>query len=479
MILQDRDTPTTPLPLLLALTPLLVLFGTIVAGVFVLGFDADLLLIAILWAAASATIIAMARKARWEDIQREAGSRLAEALPALLILLSIGGVIGSWTFSGTIPWMIVLGIELIDPQFLALTAFVATAMMSLMSGTSWGSAGTMGVSLMAVAQAVNAPLAPVAGAVVSGAYLGDKLSPLSDMTNIAAIGAGSDLYRHVRHMLHTSIGPAIITVIVFSWIGMTTSSAGTDLSAAHTLETELETLFPINALCSLPLLVAVGGIAMRGPPLIVLASSSVLALFMGVVIHGFPVSSAVSSYVSGFQVATIRPGLTPSVQLAHALNRGGLFSMAPTLIYVLAAFLLAASMQVAGAIDRLLRALLSSVRSPFGLITATMCAGAMMVALTSHGGVTSLIVGGLFRRSYAERQLAPENLSRAIEDSVTITEPLMPWTVSGLYMASTLGVATSEYLPWSVFCLLGPIFSLGFALTYEIWGIGLKPADAS
>jgi NhaC family Na+:H+ antiporter len=152
--------------------------------------------------------------------------------------------------------------------------------------------------------------------------------------------------------------------------------------------------------------------------------------------------------------------------------------MAPTLVYILAAFLLAAGMEVSGALDALLSRLLRAVRGAFGLVAATMAAGATMVGMTSHGGVTSLVVGGLFRPSYAERDLAPENLSRALADSVTVTEPLMPWTVSALFMASTLGVATLAYAPWAVFCWLGPVFGLLMAARYRLTGNGLKAAAA-
>ncbi|MEZ5894154.1 MAG: Na+/H+ antiporter NhaC family protein [Parvularculaceae bacterium] len=217
--MTKQNAETRPLPLALALIPLLTLFGAIIAGVITLGFSSDLLLVSILAAAASGGAIAVHQGKTWTDIQAEAGRRIAEALPAILILLSIGALLGSWMFSGTIPLMVALGVDLIHPNFMALTAFAATALMSTISGTSWGSAGTIGVALMGAASAMGLPLAPVAGAVVSGAYFGDKLSPLSDMTNIAAIGAGAKLYDHVRHMLWTNLPPAVIAMLVYAMIG--------------------------------------------------------------------------------------------------------------------------------------------------------------------------------------------------------------------------------------------------------------------
>lgn len=475
-----REGERPDLPLALALAPLIVLFAAIVAGVVALGFSSDLLLVSILLAAAAGGAVAMRQGKTWSDIQGEAGRRIAEALPAILILLSIGALLGSWMFSGTIPLMVVLGVDLIHPGYMALTAFAATALMSTISGTSWGSAGTIGVALMGAAGAMGLPLAPVAGAVVSGAYFGDKLSPLSDMTNIAAIGAGAKLYDHIRHMLWTSLPPALVAALVFAAAGFLSAGAdGAAVAGAREIKTALESIFQLNLVAAIPLFAAIGGIVWRKPPALVIMTSSLVALFIGVFAQGFSIGAAVTALVNGFDLALVSAqadGLA-SDSLRNLLNRGGIMSMASTLMFIIAAFLLAATMEVAGALKTLLRALLASVRSAFGLIAATMTAGLVMIAVTSHGGVTSLIVGGLFRKSYADRGLAPENLSRAIEDSVTVTEPLMPWTVSGLFMAGTLGVATVDLAPWAVFCYLGPAFSLLFAALYVFTGWGLKRAS--
>ena len=457
--------PRPPLSLGLSLLPIIALFGAIGISMATVGTGGGALLLSILFAATIAGLVARKAGAGWQEIQQETGRQIADALPAILILLTIGALIGSWMFSGTIPMMVVLGIDLIDPRFMVLTAFVATAVMSLISGTSWGSAGTIGVALMGAAQAMGLPLAPVAGAVVSGAYFGDKLSPLSDMTNIAAIGAGADLYDHIRCMLWTSLPAAAIAVVTFAGLGLAGVSSGTLASSdAALIKSELVGAFDLGPLAALPLLVALVGIALRKPPALVILASSVLALIVGIFGQGFSFVGAVASFVDGFSAAANLTGaeFTPSVE--NLLNRGGLMSMSGTLLFIIAAFLLAAGMKVSGAIDRLLNALLGLVQSAVSLVAATMAAGAIMVAMTSHGGVTALIVGGLFRRPFAERDLEPQYLSRTIEDSVTVTEPLMPWTVSGVFMASTLGVPTLALAPWAVFCWLGPVTSLAAAL---------------
>ena len=469
------DQTFRPMPLWLALLPVIALLGAVGFGAATVGASGDFLLLAMLFAALVAGLVAKSRGAGWDAIQEETGKLVAEALPVILILLSIGILIGSWMFAGTIPLMVVLGIDLVNPHFMALTAFVATSVMSLVSGTSWGSAGTIGVALMGAAEAMGIPLAPVAGAVVSGAYLGDKLSPLSDMTNIAAIGAGAELYAHIRHMLWTSVPPAAIALAVYALAGaFGHAQGGNGMGDALATRDQLEQLFVLGPLPVFPLLIAVIGIVMRYPPALVILISAVTALCIGVAWQGHELASAIATFVGGFDAETIATAPLDG-RISNLLNRGGLVSMAPTLLMVFAAFLLAAAMRVSGALDRLLEAMLARVESAFGLVAATMAAGATMVGVTSHGGVTSLVVGGLFRPAYADQGLAPENLSRALEDSVTVTEPLMPWTVSGLFMATTLGVATLDLAPWALFCWLCPVVSLFLAALYTRTGRGLKP----
>jgi NhaC family Na+:H+ antiporter len=211
---------------------------------------------------------------------------------------------------------------------------------------------------------------------------------------------------------------------------------------------------------------------------VALGASSLVALGVGIGGQGFGVASAAGAAVRGFEPAMlVELGADPatlSPALLRLLHRGGLYSMAPTLVVILAAFLFAAGLEVSGALDRILRALLASVRSVFGLIAATMAAGGAMISLTSHGGVTALVVGEMFQEAYRRRGLAPQNLSRSLEDSVTIVEPLLPWTVSAIFMATTLGVPTLSYLPWAAFCYGGPIFSLTYAALFTRTGFGIR-----
>jgi NhaC family Na+:H+ antiporter len=469
-----------PLSLGEALLPVLAMAALFIAGAVWIGSDGEVLVVVLLSAAAVAGLVAVRHGRTWADIQRSTGEKLASVLPAVLILLAIGVLIASWVLSGTIPFLVYWGVRLVSPQYLVLTAFLATAMMSLFTGTSWGSAGTIGVALMGTAAALDAPLAATAGAVVSGAYFGDKMSPLSDSTNICAIGAGAPLYRHIRHMLYTAVPSFTVALVVYAVAARVTPVAGDGLpDRARLLLTDLDSVFALDWFALVPVAVVVWSIVRQIPPALAIALSSVAALGLGIVVQGFSVRDALVAPVSGFRVQMVAsagadPG--PVGDAFRALvERGGLYSMATTLIVVVAAFLLAAGMDVSGALDVLVSRMMRAVRGVFGLIAATMAAGATMIATTSHGGVTALVIGGLFQKAYRDRGLAPENLSRSLEDSVTITEPLMPWTVSAVFMATTLGVPTVAYAPWAVFCYGGPVFSLLLAALYRRTSFGLRP----
>ena len=472
------STHASPPTLIEALLPLITLGGLLILCAVFLELNAQLLVLVIVASAAVAGVIALRHGATWDDIQRVTGERFASVLPVILILLTIGMLIGTWVVSGTIPFIVYWGIKLVRPDLLVVTAFLATATMSLCTGTSWGSAGTIGVALMGMAGALHAPLPIVAGAVVSGAYFGDKMSPLSDSTNICAMGAGVPLYRSIRHLLYTAIPSFIACVIVYSLVARLTPLSGDALpETARNLLGDIDSAFALSWLALIPMFVVLWGIMRKYPPALAIALSSIVAIVIAISVQHVTPLAALTSAVGGARVDMLNVAAPPGAQFLTLVQRGGLDSMAPTLVVVIAAFLLAAAMEVSGALSLLIGRMLAGVTSVFRLIAATMASGATMIALTSHGGVTALVIGGLFQPAYRERKLAPENLSRSLEDSVTITEPLMPWTVSAIFMATTLGVPTARYAPWAVFCYGGPFFSLLIASLYRRTHFGIKTLE--
>lgn len=471
-----------PISVFEAALPLLTMLVCLVGAGFYFPMGTELLVFVMFIAAGVAGVSAMRHGQGWEDIQRSTGEKIAAVLPVILILLSIGMLIGTWMYSGTIPMLVYYGIMLINPQFMIITAFLVTATMSL-TGSSWASAGTIGVALMGVAIAIDAPLAPTAGAVVSGAYFGDKLSPLSDSTNICAIGANADLYDHITNMVYTA-GPSFLLALVVYFVTGTLTEVDSEMLSANgnPLLAEIERAYTQSWIVFLPAAAVLWGTFKRKPAALVMVASSIIAMIVGATLHGFSAQNAVLAAISGFNVGMIdslaASATASSDTLASLLNRGGVNSMSTTLIIIIAAFLIAAGMDVSGGLDKLLQTMLQRARSVFGLIAATLASGATMIALTSHGGVTALIVGGLFQDAYKERGLAPENLSRSLEDSVTILEPLMPWTVSAIFMATTLGVPTIDYAPWAIFCMTGWMFSLLLAAFFPRTGFGLRTLQA-
>ncbi len=305
---MSADPRGKPLALGWALLPLATLVLCFALGVLRFGFSAEMLIASMLAAAAVAGAVAARRGAGWEAVQRAAGEKLAAVLPVVLILLAIGMLIGTWVLAGTIPLLVTWGVRLVDPGYFVLTAFVVTAAMSLFTGTSWGSAGTLGVALMGAAAALDAPLAATAGAVVSGAYFGDKMSPLSDSTNICALGAGSDLYAHIRHMLYTAVPSFLLATAVYAVVGSRSQAAMTPAAAslppaAERLLAEIAAVFRLDAWALLPLLLVLAGVALKRPPALVLAASAVLAATLGIVIQGFGIEEGVAAAISGFDVS--------------------------------------------------------------------------------------------------------------------------------------------------------------------------------
>jgi NhaC family Na+:H+ antiporter len=472
--------PQTSLPLGIALLPLFVLMGVFVMGALFTSLGGALVVVAILAATVVAGGIGSVWGIRWVDMESAAIEKLAAVFPVVLILLAIGGLIGAWMISGTIPFFVWIGLKIISPEYLVISAFLTAAIMSIFTGSSWASAGTIGVALMGLASVLDAPLAMTAGAIVSGAYFGDKMSPVSDSTNISAIAAGTNLYTHIGHMVYTALPSVVIAIVIFSFApGAENRDPESIFMATASMSQAIEASFVMNLWVLLPPGIVLFSIWRKWPPVLGISGSSLVALVIALQVQSFSLVSTITAYLYGFNVTLLPESLGAQLALNETfltlVNRGGIYSMVNTLVVIIAAFLMAGAMQASGALSCIVTAMLKAVKGVTSLIASTMLSGIVLLSLTSHGGVTSLIVGNLYQRAFKEQGLAPENLSRSIEDSVTLTEPLMPWTVSGVFMATTLGVPTLDYLPWALFCIGGPVFSLLLAMGYKKSKFGLTP----
>lgn len=460
--------------LALAVSPIVVMLIVIVGGVVVLDLRVEVLLII---AAAYATLLSLWLGHSWKEIEDNLITQFSKAFPAILIVLCVGVVIGSWVTSGTIPLLVYFGVQAISPKFVIVTAFLVTLILSVATGTSWGSVGTVGAAFMGVAAAMGAPLPAVAGALVSGAYFGDKMSPLSDSTNLSAVAAGVNLYKHIQHLLWTTGPGAIVCVIVYTVAGFWHSNgAPAEVNTMDEFLDQLQGLFhmsmPFGLVLLIPVVIIVVGSLMRMPTVPVMLASAASAALLAVFVQGFSLKDTALSMMSGFTIdmfssshnASVDPSSLPEA-IPTLLERGGMESMTTIFLVVVCAFAFVAALTVSGSLDVVMSALMKVVHSNGQLIAVTVIGGLILIAATGTSTVSFLILGGLLRHEYIRRGLEARNLGRTMEDSVTVVEPILPWTLAGVFMASALGVPTLEYAPWAVLCYSGVIFALLWGFT--------------
>ena len=452
---------------LLALTPILVMIVGLALGVGYMKLKVEPI---ILIAALVAGGIAWRLGYSWSELQEGVIEKISSSLPALMILWAVGLLIGSWVFSGTIPMIIYYGVDLISPQYLVLTAFIIAAIISTVTGTSWGSAGTVGVAIMGIAQGLDVNLAATAGAVVAGAYFGDKLSPLSDTTNLAPIAAGSELYEHIRHMFYTTIPATIVAIAAYLFFGSEAASSGANVSeSVLALQGQLDKIFHWNIILLLPVLFVLAGSVLKWPTIPVMIIASLFSVALGVIIQGFSLKNGFISVMTGFNVTMSGVEMEFSKDITKLLNRGGVSSVNSTTILVICAMGFAGIISKTGMLTKVLHTIMAKVKSVAGVIISTIGSCLTVAFVTGSSYLSILIPGEMFKDFYKEKNLAAKNLSRTLEDSGTVIVPLIPWSAAGAYMTATLGVPTVEYLPWAILNYMGVVFAIILALT----GIGI------
>lgn len=448
-----------------AILPIIAMLVILTIGKGVLGYSTEPLLILVSCVAA---FIAFRVGVTWDEMLDEISNKIAKGMPAILILVTVGAMVGTWMAAGTIPLMIYYGVQIVNPKFLLVTAFLITAVVSVVTGTSWGSVATMGVALMGIASTLGVSLPATAGAVIAGSYFGDKMSPLSDTTNLAPIAAGSKLYEHIGHMFYTTVPATIVSLIIYAIAGMNANvSAGVNSETVTAMLAQLDTMFNWNILLLLPVIIVLAGSLLQKPTIPVMLLSTIVAGIEGVIFQGVSLKNVLSATVSGFDVSMIvRDGFDPATataEITKLLNRGGMNGIMSTTLLVFCAFCFAGIMSRAGCLDVVLEKILSIAKSTGALITATVASCIVMALTTGNSYLSILIPGEMFRDAYKARGLAAKNLSRTLEDAGTVFVPLIPWSAAGAYMASTLGVETMAYVPWAVLCYTGFIFAI-------IWG---------
>ena len=454
-----------------ALIPVVAMLFVLFIGKGVLGFSTEPLLIIV---ACVAAFIAWRVGCTWDDMLDEISQKIAKGMPAILILITVGAMVGTWMTSGTTPMMIYYGVQIVSPKWLLVTAFLITCLVSVATGTSWGSVATMGVALMGIASALGVNPAATAGAVIAGSYFGDKISPLSDTTNLAPLAAGSNLYEHIGHMFWTTVPATIVSLVVYAIVGLNANTAaGATSEAVTNMMAQLDQMYDWNILILLPVIIVLAGSLLKLPTIPVMILSTVVAGVEGIFMQGISLGNVLTSTVSGFNVTMItRPGFdaaNAAFEVTKLLNRGGMNGIMSTTLLVFCAFCFAGIMSRAGCLEVVLKAILSVAKTTGSLILATVISCITMALTTGNSYLSILIPGEMFRDAYKERGLHPKNLSRTLEDAGTVFVPLVPWSAAGAYMTATLGVETLDYLPWAILCYTGFIF----AIIYGFTGIGI------
>ncbi|WP_235961364.1 Na+/H+ antiporter NhaC [Spirabiliibacterium mucosae] len=412
----------------------------------------------------------------YDDILKSIANKIAKTMPALLILICVGLLIGAWLASGTIPLMIYYGLKVIDPKYLYITALLLTSVVSVCTGTSWGSAGTVGVAFMGVAVGLDANLAATAGAIISGAYFGDKLSPLSDTTNLASAATGVNLYEHIYNLWWTTVPSYLVAVVVYIAYGLSI-----DVSEVATPEkvqlmiSNLETIYNFNLFLLIPVVIILWGSITKKPTIPVMLFSALVAIILAIIFQSFSVHDVIESALNGFNVSMIHnDNLQVTSDISRLLNRGGMNSMMSTLLICFCALSFVGAISISNALDVLLQSMLKLVRSTFSLVFTTILCGITMIAVTCNGQISIIMPAEMLREAYIERGIHPKVLGRTVEDSGSLFEPLLPWTAAGAYMAGTLGVPTLEYVPWAIVSWIAVIFAMIWAAT----GIGITRINA-
>jgi NhaC family Na+:H+ antiporter len=448
---MSKREPTT----LEAFLPFLVMAALLGVGYGVFRLRIEVLLIT---AAAVAGLVALRLGYSWAELQAGIIEGIAKALPAVLILVSVGALISTWIAAGTIPLLVKLGLHTISPRFFLVTASVLCSLVSLFTGTSWGTVGTMGIALMGVAAGLGVPAGAAAGAVVAGAYFGDKLSPFSDTTNLAPVAAQSNLFDHIRHMLWTTVPAWTLDLLVYLVAGLRSGGAASPERVAAILDT-LGNAFVLSPWVLLPLPIVLYFALRQRPTVPGILLASAVAGTIAIIVQGESLTTVAEAMVTGYVADTGDPAVD------NLLSRGGMGPMMEVTLIVFTAFSFAGIASRAGLLDVALRQLLRATRTTGHLVAATVGSTIFTALITGSSYLTILLPGELFAPAYRLRNLAAKNLSRTLEDSGTVVVPLIPWSAAGVFMAATLEVPTLSYLPWAILNYTGFLFAIAYGFT--------------
>lgn len=466
---MKQNHPTAQL--LLALTPLVVLMlllwfnvGEVYGDDALSGSNQVILMLA----AFVAAVIGVFNGSSVEAVFAKIKTNIHDTTQAIFILILIGGLAGTWLLGGVVPAMIYYGLDLINVQFFLPTAVIISALISLSTGSSWSTTATVGIALMGIGQTIGIPAPVVAGAVISGAYFGDKLSPLSDTTNLAPAMAGTDLFTHIRYMLYTTVPSLIIALVLFTVLGLGYKDGALDAAEVAEVQSLLSAQFNITPWLFLVPAIVILLISRKIDALVAISVGIFSGLAAALVFQqpllqdlgtgAHPIYEiAMRSIYGSIAVPSEHP------ILSDLLSTSGMSGMLGTVWLILSAMAFGGAMEASGFLATITNAIIRFARGSASLITSTLVACGILNVTASDQYLAIVVPGRMFKDVYRERGLAPENLSRTLEDSGTVTSVLVPWNTCGAYQSSVLGVATGDYFMYAFFNLISPIMTLIYA----------------
>jgi Na+:H+ antiporter, NhaC family len=462
---------TTRISLFEALIPIFFLIAFLALNVFT--FEDALSgpnQFALLLAAAVATLVGYTKGVSYKSVVNQIAKNIESTSEAIFILLLVGSLAGTWLVSGVVPAMVYYGIQILHPSFFLPACVVICAIVSVATGSSWTTSATIGIALMGIGNALGISEGIVAGAVLSGAYFGDKMSPLSDTTNLAPAMAGTDLYTHIRYMAFTTVPSILITLALFVVITLNLDTASPQSTTG--ILSVIESKFVITPWLFLVPIIVIGLIVRRVPPITALLAGALLGGVFAMIfqpgllvtIAGADALTATVAFKSIMQALTSGVAIeTTDASLNDLFSSGGMAGMLNTIWLIICAMAFGGAMEASGALEKITNSILQVAHSSTGLFTSTVSTCILFNLTASDQYLAIVVPGKMFAKAYKEYGLAPENLSRSLEDSGTVTSVLVPWNTCGAYQSGVLGVATLDYLPYAFFNLISPLMTLVFA----------------
>ena len=470
--MKSKASTPKSISLKASLIPVVLLVVLLAYNVFVFGDDAlsgsnqFILLIG----GAIAAVVGFYHKVSYEKMLAEVAENLKSTTGALLILLMVGALSGTWLVSGIIPAMIYYGLQILNPTIFLAACVIICAIISIATGSSWTTSATVGIALIGIGNALGIPMGMTAGAVLSGAYFGDKMSPLSDTTNLAPAMAGGDLFTHIRYMLLTTVPTLIVTLIVFVVLGFTMDTSG-EADTASILNS-IDATFNISGWLFLVPLGVILMILKKTPPLMALLIGTLLGGVFALILQpeiiaglsGAKELNFENGYKGILNAITVSTEIaTDNVALNDLFTSKGMSGMLGTIWLIMCAMVFGGIMDGIGALSKISETLLGMAKTTFGLFASTVASCLALNVTASDQYLAIVIPGKMFSKAYKDKGLAPENLSRTLEDSGTVTSVLIPWNTCGAYHSGVLGVGVADYFVYAIFNWLSPFMTLLFA----------------